>query len=435
MRIADSLINQLILMGYKKVNLSTDNIALLYLPDSSRVIIVALFRVYKGDEITEDDYKQILNQIKTKFTEHGYQESHLLSIIFTGNPDKVKHLCVDMDVHWLINVDEARLLIYENQSTDYYGIKQIIEDLIDKIYYNKQILQYNSGNDNGYEKEQDRHTMEDKDEYRELWKRNNSGDQLSNNGDGRGKDTIIYDTTLMKADNNPNNEYKTIDPYIDYYNEEENEQNRSSDSYHGVKLGWLSLFNTIIILLNILIYLAVYHTHIFGESNQAIAGGALSWYFVKEEEEYYRILTSMFLHSDFSHLINNMLVLFFVGDNLERAAGKIRYLLFYFGSGIIAGISSIGYNMRKDGYNYTFSVGASGAIFGVVGAMVYILIANKGRLEDISSRQIILFTIFSLYGGFFSSRIDNAAHIGGFMAGLLLAVVLYRKPKKKYILE
>ena len=135
----------------------------------------------------------------------------------------------------------------------------------------------------------------------------------------------------------------------------------------------------------------------------------------------------MFLHSDFEHLMNNMLVLFFVGDNLERAAGKIKYFIIYFGSGIIAGISSISYNMIKE--KMVYSVGASGAIFGIVGAMGYILLVNKGHLEDISSRQIILFTVFSLYGGIANANIDNVAHIGGFIGGIILAIILYRRPK------
>lgn len=202
---------------------------------------------------------------------------------------------------------------------------------------------------------------------------------------------------------------------------------------HPIKIQWVTLFNTIIIVANILIYIITHHTGLFGENGLALHRGALSWHLIKEEGEYYRIFTSMFLHSDFEHLMNNMLVLFFVGDNLERAAGKTKYLLIYFGSGIIAGISSISYNMVKD--RMVLSVGASGAIFGIVGAMAYILLVNKGRLEDISSRQILLFTIFSLYGGVANANIDNMAHIGGFIGGIILAFILYRRPKKLQVDE
>jgi rhomboid protease GluP len=144
----------------------------------------------------------------------------------------------------------------------------------------------------------------------------------------------------------------------------------------------------------------------------------------------------MFMHSDFSHLFNNMLVLIFVGDNLERAAGKFRYLFLYFGTGILAGITSIGYNMWKENGqffvgNSVFSIGASGAIFGVVGAMLFIVAINRGRLEDISTRQMVLFVVFSLYGGIVNTQIDQAAHIGGFLAGILLAAIVYRRPKRR----
>lgn len=190
---------------------------------------------------------------------------------------------------------------------------------------------------------------------------------------------------------------------------------------------WFSPINTVILGLNVIAFILMQFTNLYGGANGLTMKGALSWLFIKEDGEYYRLLTSMFMHSDWGHLMNNMLVLLFVGDNLERAAGKLRYLSIYIGSGVIAGITSISYNMVMD--NIVYSIGASGAIFGIVGAMLYILIVNKGRLEDISSRQMLLFAIFSLYGGISNARIDMAAHIGGFVAGLLLALILYRKPK------
>jgi rhomboid protease GluP len=201
----------------------------------------------------------------------------------------------------------------------------------------------------------------------------------------------------------------------------------------GYKL--LTLVNTGIILVNIIIFIISQFTPVFGGKSQWFAKGALSWYFVIREKEYYRIITSMFMHSDWSHLFNNMLVLLFVGDKLERAAGKSRYLFLYFGSGILAGAASIGYNMWKDNGQFSyggsvFSIGASGAIFGIVGAMLFIVAINRGRLEGISTRQMALFVVFSLYGGITNTRIDQAAHVGGFLAGLILAAVVYRRPKK-----
>ena len=74
--------------------------------------------------------------------------------------------------------------------------------------------------------------------------------------------------------------------------------------------------------------------------------------------------------------------------------------------------------------------GASGAIFGVVGGLVYAVGVNRGRLEDLTSRQLGVMILLTLYHGFTSMNIDNAAHIGGLAAGILLGILLYRKPRR-----
>jgi rhomboid protease GluP len=190
---------------------------------------------------------------------------------------------------------------------------------------------------------------------------------------------------------------------------------------------FLSPCNTIIVILNVLVFLMIEIILPARTGNQLFKDGALSWMEVIDNKEYYRLITYMFLHSGVSHLGNNMILLLFIGDNLERAVGKWKYIVIYTLSGILAGGTSILYNLFK--YNLIVSVGASGAIFGVVGAMAYIVAVNKGRLENISSRQIIFFAVLSLYGGMTSQGVDNSAHIGGLISGVLLAVLLYRKSK------
>lgn len=192
---------------------------------------------------------------------------------------------------------------------------------------------------------------------------------------------------------------------------------------------YISKVNTIIIVLNVMIFF-VSDGLLFGSRVNRITNfGALYWPSVFHNNEYYRLLTYMFLHGGISHLANNMIILLFIGDNLERAVGKVKYLIIYFASGVLAGMASIGYNMLKN--TMVISVGASGAIFGVVGALAYIVIVNKGRLEDISTRQIVFFVVLSLYGGFTSQGVDNTAHVGGLIAGALLGLLLYRRRKKK----
>lgn len=184
-----------------------------------------------------------------------------------------------------------------------------------------------------------------------------------------------------------------------------------------------------IIALNVLIFLIM--DLLFSEQkyNEVITQLGVQWVAVRYLKEYYRIFTYMFIHAGINHLFNNMLVLFFIGQSLERAIRKPRFLTIYFGSGIIAGIVSMGYNMIRN--QYSLSVGASGAIFGLMGAVLYMVLINRGRLRTISTRQIVLCVFFSLYGGFTSSNTDNAAHIGGFLAGVVLAAILIRKENQK----
>lgn len=229
------------------------------------------------------------------------------------------------------------------------------------------------------------------------------------------EDVLIDSHTFKTIENHKNIQYT----YPDYV---------SKKTTKSVLSQYISKWNTIIIVTNVLVYLIINFISGLRGKEDLLWSGAVYWPAIMYLKEYYRLFTYMFLHSGSNHLANNMIVLFFIGDNLERAAGKWRFLIIYFGSGFIAGIVSMSYNMLK-GFN-VISVGASGAIFGVVGAMVYIVILNKGRLENISTRQMVLFVMFSLYGGLTSQGVDNAAHIGGLLSGFILAAIFYRRPKK-----
>ena len=138
--------------------------------------------------------------------------------------------------------------------------------------------------------------------------------------------------------------------------------------------------------------------------------------------EWYRLVTHMFLHGDIFHLGNNMLILFCLGNALEHYAGKISYIVIYFFSGILAGLGSVVYNTSS-----TVSVGASGAVFGVVGAMAWLVLKSKGRLEGFTVPRMLLFVALSVYAGAIDQGVDNAAHVAGLIAGFLLAVLFCRK--------
>lgn len=196
-------------------------------------------------------------------------------------------------------------------------------------------------------------------------------------------------------------------------------------SIYGRKTAYV---NTAIIIMNVLCFL---YLELQGSTENAgfmLAHGAMFAPLVVDHGQYYRLVTSIFMHFGVGHLLNNMLVLFVLGDNLERALGHVKYLFFYLFCGIGANLVSMTVNIMTG--SLAVGAGASGAIFGAVGGLVYAVGVNRGRLEDLTSRQLGIMILLTLYHGFTSMNIDNSAHIGGLVIGILLGILLYRKPKR-----
>lgn len=142
-------------------------------------------------------------------------------------------------------------------------------------------------------------------------------------------------------------------------------------------------------------------------------------------KEYYRLFTAMFMHFGIEHLINNMLLLFILGAYVERALGHGRYLLFY----LVCGAGANAVSMLFHATEPVVSAGASGAVFGVIGGLLYIVLRNHGRLEDLNSRQMVVLILLALYFGFASSGVDNIAHVAGLLIGFVCGILLYWKHK------
>jgi membrane associated rhomboid family serine protease len=152
---------------------------------------------------------------------------------------------------------------------------------------------------------------------------------------------------------------------------------------------------------------------------------------------YLTLITSMFMHGGFAHIAGNMLYLWIFGDNIENVLGHKRYLLFYLLCGIIASLSHV-FATKWLGQNLLIpSLGASGAISGVLGA--YILLFPKRRVTMFMLRFIthvsafwaiglwIVFQLINglgLLGGSDAGGVAYAAHLGGFIAGLVLIKLL-----------
>ena len=115
----------------------------------------------------------------------------------------------------------------------------------------------------------------------------------------------------------------------------------------------------------------------------------------------------------------NMRMLLFLGDTLEKTAGKLRYLLIYLVGGLGGNIASVIYEWKRE--EYWVSAGASGAIFAVIGALACVVILNKGRLQDYSGPRLLVMAVLSILQGFTSSGTNYVAHVGGFAVGFLMA--------------
>ena len=180
-----------------------------------------------------------------------------------------------------------------------------------------------------------------------------------------------------------------------------------------------------LIVINIVVFFIL---TMFGDTEDAVfmlQHGAMYEPYIIEGHEYYRIFTCLFLHFGITHLLNNMVLLGALGWNLELEIGKVRFVIIYFASGIIGNIVSLFYDLTLE--QPAVSAGASGAIFGLMGALLYVVIANRGRLGRLSGRGMLVMVILSLYFGLTSTGVDNLAHIGGLVSGFLLAVLLYRR--------
>ena len=140
--------------------------------------------------------------------------------------------------------------------------------------------------------------------------------------------------------------------------------------------------------------------------------------------QWWRLFSSLFLHQGFMHLLFNMWALWGAGRLAERLYGSAAFLFIYAGAGVAASLSSIAWNPLIN------SVGASGAIFGILGACLVFLMRRDTRVPasivKAQGLSMAAFVLFNLVNGFTTTNIDNAAHVGGLIAGCLFGWMLAR---------
>ncbi len=297
---------------------------------------------YKNDlYLDKAQYEEIKGSLRAAFSEKGVSEIHILTLILAEDILKGYSLGEEDTFCWFVDKQTSDLLIYEDKQPDFYGMKALIEEFLQK------------------------------------WKENPEGfDELQEESE-----------TTVSTKKSKITEYLKKAPYV--------------------TLG--------IIIINLLLcFCCIMNPVLF------YGKGSLSLAYI-EKGEWYRLITSMFLHGDLDHYFSNMLLLYFMGDMLERRVGWKKYLFVYMASGVIGSLVSCLNEYISGSYYVTF--GASGAVFGIIGVLLYVVI-RKGETVRISIPSMLFMVGYCIYSSFVGEHVNGAAHLGGLLGGMILMFVL-----------
>jgi len=174
----------------------------------------------------------------------------------------------------------------------------------------------------------------------------------------------------------------------------------------------------IIISLCILLFGAMYMFGNGSEDKLTLLAFGANLDLLVESGQIYRLFTCIFLHIGIFHLVCNMYSLYVIGKEVESLYGKLKFLIIYILSGICGSILSLAFNAN------TISAGASGAIFGLLGAMLYFGYYYRTYLGASIKSSVLPVIILNLIIGFLNPGIDNSAHIGGLVAGIFSSMLV-----------
>lgn len=184
----------------------------------------------------------------------------------------------------------------------------------------------------------------------------------------------------------------------------------------------------LILLVNVIMFIVLTVNGGSKDGSVLVRFGAL----VNDEpftDQLWRYVSAIFLHAGFDHLLFNCFALLVFAPPLERLIGPIRYLILYLVTGIVGNILSIAhYNMASV---FTVSVGASGAIYGIYGAFLYIALFQRNLMDDASRKTLYTLLGFGIIFSFAVANINWTAHFGGLISGFFLYGLMVRLIKRR----
>lgn len=237
------------------------------------------------------------------------------------------------------------------------------------------------------------------------------------------KNDKILSKTFPKIKTNKFKKTDDLDKIINVTDDINKKTEIENKKYENVFKPKKIIITKILIAINILMYILSlvigdnisYNLIVLGANNRGLV----------LDGEFYRLITSAFLHGSLLHLVVNMYSLWIIGSQVETYIGKLKYLIIYLLSALMGSLFSIVF------LENSLSVGASGAIFGLMGSLLYFGYHYRLYLSNALTSQIIPIVIFNLALGFLSSSIDNGAHIGGLIGGYLSTMIVGLKYKSQ----
>lgn len=319
--------------GYVNIPSNLPEFTIFFRTENTCVNVFHVIYCREDLHISKGQYEHIKDKIRDLFLRKGSSQVHILSLIVCGNKNIVREICAEDTMCWVIDPYENRLLIYENQINNFYGMKDKLEDFLGSL----------------------------------------------NRKEG---------------------------------------QEEAADTAPGRKKCRIPTVTAVLVAINILVFILCTFT-----GNLLYNEGAIGIMEFMGKKEYYRIITSLFLHWDINHLFSNMIVLYYLGEVVEGRLGMVRYGILYLAAGICGNLASVFYELYSG--TAVFSAGASGAVFGVIGALFVLVISNRGHLKQITIGRLVFMVAYSLYSGFMAENVNNAAHIGGFISGITVTLVCF----------
>ena len=288
-------------------------------------------------------------------------QDRILVVIFTPDPERARPLSMENPYCWIVDEREDKLILYENQPSDFDGMRGVAERL-----------------------HMERASAPEEEEEKEAGRQNFNG-----------------------------------------YNFQRRKSGWSlKEELQWIFLGQKKHFVTIgLVLINVLTYAVLSIRGDLSQSRYMVSVGGMYPPLIIDRGEWWRLITSTFLHFDVSHLFNNMLILYFLGKWVEEALGSARYAGVYLGSGILGAALSM-YSCVVTGDMYV-SAGASGAIYGLMGSLAVLILLHRGRFRGLSIQRMAFMLVLCIYQSMTSMGIDSMGHLGGLISGAVLTMLLY----------